>query len=124
MGMTWRPLGLADATDLTELVAEIEAVDHTGEHYSTEDMAEELADPGLDLAVCSTAILDGSRMIGYGVVRDRSSAERANPAHLDGAIHPAYRRRGLGRQLLDWLLTRAGSMHRDRFPDLPGSVTG
>jgi hypothetical protein len=41
----------------------------------------------------------------------------------DGAVHPDWRRRGLGTALTPWLIGRAGELHVSRHPDVPGEVS-
>jgi mycothiol synthase len=120
--LTWRPLTRGDVPAWFRLIAAAEEVDRTGEHYDADDLAEELADPGLDLARDTIAlVLPDGQLAGYGIVRAPRVVRDIDRINLEGAVHPTHRRRGLGRQLLGWLERRADQIHRARQPQLPGA---
>lgn len=122
MGMTWRSMTVADAAAWAELWAEVEAVDRTGENFSEQDLREELSDEVLDLARATTVAFDGERMIACGVVRIGSSADQLHRVSVHGAVHPKYRRQGLGVELVRWSIATATELHRERFPGVPLEV--
>lgn len=45
--------------------------------------------------------------------------EGASRVQLIGGVHPAWRRRGIGRRLLSWQLSRAAEIHRAVAPEAP-----
>jgi mycothiol synthase len=106
MELRRRALTLADAPGLAELMAAVEAADRTGEHYSTEDLAEELGWDMVDLDRGTLAIVDGSRVLAYGLIMSPA----AGRADLHGVVHPEARGRGLGRELMAWSLDRAAEL--------------
>jgi ribosomal protein S18 acetylase RimI-like enzyme len=111
----------ADVPAWCRLSAAIEAVDQTGDHYDEEDLAEELADPNLDLPRDTIGlVLPDGELAGYGVVRAPRSAREVDRIYLEGAVHPARRGQRIGPQLLGWLERRAAEAHQARYPDLPG----
>lgn len=119
--LTWRPLTTDDVPALTRLLAAAEEVDRTDEHYDEDDVADELADPALDLArdTVAAALPDGE-LACIGMVRAPRAAGDVDRIFLEGHVHPAWRRRGLGRRLLGWLEQRAEQAHQERYPALPG----
>jgi len=119
--LTWRPLTTSDTPALTRLIAAAEETDQSGEHYGEVDIAEELGDQRLDLARDSVAIVrpDGE-FAGAGLVRVPRVARDEDRIFLQGHVHPAWRRQGVGRRLLDWLEQRAAQAHQERHPQLPG----
>lgn len=122
MTLTWRPLGRGDVPAWTELLAAAEATDRTGENFTAEDLAHELGDPSLDLAADSLAVLDGDRLVAYGIVRGATEVRDRHHVRIEGAVHPRHRRRGIGRALLDRQLARAAELHARRHPGYPGRL--
>jgi mycothiol synthase len=119
--LTWRGLTPADAPALARLWAAAEAVDGTGENYDADDLAEELADPAVDLARDTFGVLgpDGE-FVASGGLRQSAVVRDVDRIHADGTVLPAARGRGIGRELLARQLTRAREMHRERHPSVPG----
>jgi mycothiol synthase len=97
----------ADAEALARLAAAAEEVDRTGEHYSSEDMAEELANPLIDRERdWVLAELDG-RLVGCALLNPRAPTDDRLSVVLEGIVHPAHRGRGIGSALLERMLGRA-----------------
>ncbi len=119
MDLTWRPLTLADAGALARLYAAAEAVDHTGEHFSEEDMLEELKGPNIDLAGATTGAWLGDRLIGYGLVRRRDAAEPVHMVRLQSAVHPDHRDDVLGSPLIEWFVETSRKVNAQHFPGAP-----
>src|SRR5512133_3166340 len=93
----------ADAPALTRLLAEIEAVDATGEHFSEDDVADELADSSVNLARDTlTAVGADGCLLGWTVVRSSPNVTDLDRVWLEGGVLPARRGEGLGRRLLEW----------------------
>ncbi|BCJ75007.1 N-acetyltransferase [Catellatospora sp. IY07-71] len=117
--MRWEPLRVSDAAGWADAVAEAEQVDRTGEHYDADDLARELQDPHLDLANATLGAWDGGRLAAAGVLRTNDSPVPVHRVFFDGVVHPAYRRQGLGRQLLDWALKTTPAVAGARHPGAP-----
>jgi len=120
--LTWRRLAPEDAPALARLWAAVEAVEETGEHYDAEDVAEELADPSVELSRDTVGVLgpDGE-FVAWGGLRGGSREVRdLHRVWAEGAVLPGARGRGIGRELLRRQLERARELHRERHPDLPG----
>lgn len=101
--------------DLTNLLAE---VDGTEEFYDAEDLAEELDEHGFTPELDSWAVWADHRMVAYGqlrvgVERDREGRLRCQ---LGGGVHPDWRGRGIGRELMDRMEARATASSAERFP--------
>ena len=118
-----RPLVPGDAGDWAALLAAIQDADKSDEYSSEEDLLEEFGWPGEDFALGSIAIYDGCTMVGYGVLTTRSEAGPVHDMRHEGGVHPSYRGRGLGTELLDWAEQTAVPLHNDRFPGHPLSLS-
>jgi mycothiol synthase len=125
--LTWRAIGGSDVAAWAELLAAAEAVDRSGEHYSASDLAEELADPSL-VAADTIAVFDGERMVAYGVIRAKvapAGSYRMNGVyrmHVEGCVHPGFRRRGIGTELMRRSAARGAQMHALHGPRLAGEL--
>jgi mycothiol synthase len=121
--LTLRALTVADAPALTRLLAQMEAVDATGENHSETDVAEELADDSVDLSRDSLAAVapDGS-FAGWAGVRSATTVRDVDRVHLEGGVLPSRRGEGLGRRLLEWAERRGAELHRERHPSVPGEL--
>jgi len=121
--LTWRALTTEDAPALTRAWAAVEAVDHTGEHYSEPDLREVLEDESIDLARDSLAALSpGDELVAFAWLQGPAEVGDLDRLDVDGAVVPAARGHGLGRRLLDWAEERAAGLHRERHPDVPGAA--
>jgi mycothiol synthase len=106
-----RPLRTSDIPQLVALMAAAEEVDDRGEHYSAEDLEEELANPDLDLEKDTVAAVDGDQLVGYA-----SFLTRADPverrAFAFGVTHPDRRGEGIGSRLAEAMMSRARELQR------------
>ena len=117
MNWTWRALSVEDAGAIAELLRAAEAVEPTHEHYSVEDVREELTAPNVRLPDGSVSVWDGERLAGYAMAVPR---EEANPEHrlrVELQVRPGYRE--LGKQLVEWLLVAGPKLHEQTFPQAP-----
>ncbi|MEV0675062.1 GNAT family N-acetyltransferase [Actinosynnema sp. NPDC050436] len=114
--LAWRPLARHDAVASADLLNAVEAVDRIGENYTAEDTLQELVDPYADLERGSLAAFDGDVMVGYVKVRFKPSADVVHRVFLDGAVHPDYRRRGVGTALVDAGVAAAEVLHAAHHP--------
>ncbi len=88
-------------------MAEIEQVDHTGEDISEETLKAQLSLPGHDPSQdrwVVTSSDNNDRIIGFGSVWN---VLQNNYADMFVAVHPAWRKQGIGSELLRRTLTQA-----------------
>lgn len=120
---TLRPLSSDDVPAWNRLLAEIENVDRTGEHYNEADLAEEMANPDIEPSKDLVGAFLGEEMVGYFSVYARSAAEEVHKIHLGGVVRPDHRGQGIGWVLAEAMRTRALEAHRERYPRLSALLT-
>jgi mycothiol synthase len=116
--LSWRPLLVSDAEHVADLLNADTAADDGEENYSTEDAAEELDDPNVDLARGSIAAFDGDLLVGYLTVMVRPLATTEHRVWVDGAVRPTHRGRGVGGRLLREGIELARAAHERVHPNL------
>ncbi|MGH3149548.1 MAG: GNAT family N-acetyltransferase [Streptosporangiaceae bacterium] len=119
MSLRRRPITPDDAAAWAVLIAEIQDADGSDYHVSEQDLREEFDSPNMDFARGSIAIWDGRTMAGCAVLACRNAADPVHNMRQDGGVHPAYRGRGLGGDLLGWAEQAAVPLHEERFPGHP-----
>lgn len=118
-----RPMTRDDAVAVNDLMAAAEAVDHTDEHYNVADMLEDFANPMIDPAKDWLLVeLDGV-VVAHSRLLPRAPSDGVLRVGVDGTVHPAYRRRGIGSQLVPTLVARAHDYVRERGEDLRPVIT-
>lgn len=70
--LTWQALVPGDLPAWVDLLADVEATDRTGEHYDAADLAVEI--DGVDRDRDTVAVLDGERLVAFGLVRGTPQA--------------------------------------------------
>jgi mycothiol synthase len=120
----WRPIERSDAAGWAQLLAAIREVDKTWEYFSEEDLLEDFGDPYHDFERGSVAIFHDGLMVGYGLLAARAAAAPVHEMQYQGGVHPAYRGRGVGGQLLAWAEAAAVPLHGQRYPGRPLSLSG
>lgn len=98
-GLTSRVLDQADAQAVYELAAAQEQADIGKVEVELADIVSDWSRPSWDVATHTVGVFDGDRMVAYG---ELTSADRG-----DAAVHPDYRRRGIGTALAGWLRDKA-----------------
>jgi mycothiol synthase len=107
-GLTWRPISMDDIDTWQELVLAIEACDEPAERLDRDDLIEELTagsykDPTRDSLI--GVDVDGiARAFGHLAPLPGTTLRRV---FVSGGVHPEWRRRGIGRELLRWQTERA-----------------
>ena len=125
MDITWRPVTAEDISAWNALIARVELVDQTGEHYNEADLAEELADPAQG-PEDRIAAWDADTMVAFAAVRPREAITDHWRIEAEGMVDPVHRGTGLGSRGLAWAADRAATLQRERHPDveLRFQVTG
>jgi len=98
-GVTSRPLNDGDARAVYEVMAAQELEDIGMVEIEEADIVGDWARPSFDVSTSTVGVFDDEELVGYAEV---SGADRG-----DAAVHPAYRGRGIGTALADWMQERA-----------------
>jgi GNAT superfamily N-acetyltransferase len=98
-GLARRALRAGDAADVTELMAECEALDLGDVMIELDDIVSDWQRPSFELAADTVGVYDGTRLLAYGEVYKGRRAEVY--------VRPEARRRGIGTALLRWTWRRA-----------------
>ncbi|MGB5951652.1 MAG: GNAT family N-acetyltransferase [Ornithinimicrobium sp.] len=117
----WGQLSVETAPKGADLLNLLARVDNTDEFLDVEDLIEDLGSAAFDATQDSWAVWCGQEMVGIGqvFVPEALSNEGLARAHLFGGIHPSYRGRGLGRDLLLRQEQRAVALAQERHPEQP-----
>jgi mycothiol synthase len=94
-GLATRPARAADVDAVTELIAECERADDGAVEVDRDDVASDLAVPGLDLEHDTLLVFDGRALVAW------SQVKRAG-AFVNVDVHPAHRGRGIGPAIMAW----------------------
>ncbi|MEV6548398.1 GNAT family N-acetyltransferase [Streptomyces sp. NPDC051597] len=121
-GFLTRPMDKADVPAWLRLRADAERADRSGHHVDADDLAEELENPKLDLERDTLTLWDGARLVAYALVHAPDGAVDAARFRGDAAVHPDWRRQGLGRHLVSWMDARARTRYAEGFAHLPGEL--
>lgn len=100
-----------DVLFLVQLLTEIEQVDHAGEDTSEETLKAQLSLPGHDPVQDRWVVTpsnDDKQMIGFATVW---KVPQNNYADIYVAVHPDWRRQGIGSELLQRIIIRAQAHH-------------
>lgn len=104
-GLTSRPLELADAQGIVDVMAAEQLADLGEVLIELADIEGDWSKPSYDLASSSVGVFDGERLVGYAEVGTQGW-------HGDAAVHPDYHGRGIGTWLahaMQGLARRKGS---------------
>lgn len=116
--LRWTHLTKDTVAEWSELTHVLGEVDGTEEFYEPEDLAEELEESGFDPTRDSWGVWADDVMIGYGQVYAATNLDREGRVrcHLGGGIHPDWRARGIGRELVTRQEVRAVELAATRHP--------
>jgi GNAT superfamily N-acetyltransferase len=106
--LTARPLATDDAQAVYEVMALQEQEDLGKVEIELADIVGDWQKPSFDVGASTMGVFDGETLVAY--------AEVSKSGRGDAAVHPAYRRRGLGTTLAAWM--------RERTGELGGTVIG
>ncbi|HTZ44867.1 MAG TPA: GNAT family N-acetyltransferase [Jatrophihabitans sp.] len=119
MTLTWRPLTVEDAEAWATLVNLLAEVDGTEEFYEPEDLREELQhQEGFDPALDTLAAWQGDLLAGFVAlwVSGNLDADGRATVGIGGGVHPEFRGRGIGRELMDRIERRGLAVAAERHP--------
>lgn len=117
------PLDKSQVAAWRALLDATEEEDHQDEFLAEDELSGFLDNPEHDYERGSLALYDGDTMTGFAVLWPRTAAEPVHMMRLFGAVHPAWRRKGIGGYLLDWAERTAPLLHAERFPGRPLSLS-
>ncbi|MGC4154089.1 MAG: GNAT family N-acetyltransferase [Propionicimonas sp.] len=121
--LSWRPLDTTDAAALLDLANTVNAADATPYRWSLEEIAEELAEPWLDLTRDSLLGRDSDGVPrAWALLRTTPGDRTVLRVTTDGGVHPDRRGEGIGTELLAWAVGRARQLLADSGRDLPGAI--
>ena len=116
----WRRPLATDIQPLHALIRASEVADEAPFASSLEEVRQYAADPDLDLA--SDVLLgglEGGRLACFAAVQMRQQQVNRRAVALFGAVHPEFRRRGLGTIMLRWSEAHAREKLARHDDDLP-----
>jgi mycothiol synthase len=98
-----------DLAAVVELLGEVERTDPTGDSITEDALREQLTWTGQDPAPNNWVATaeSTSLLVGYGLVQKAANDPNAD---VYVAVHPAWRRGGIGKQLFTYLLARASEL--------------
>jgi mycothiol synthase len=121
--MELRQLTNDDIPAWAVLLAAVETVDDTGEHYGETDLAEEMANPDVEVGKDFLGAYDGTELVGYASVMPRGEADGVFKVHVQGAVRPDRRGEGIGAVLARAMVDRGLAAGRERSSTLPVRLT-
>jgi mycothiol synthase len=121
---SWRPIEQGDIAAWAVMMTACADEDEALRRMSEQDLAELFSFPDLDFSTGSIAVFDGAAMVAGALLSTRPAADPVHEMRFEGEVHPVYRRRGLGGQLLDWVETAAVPLHEKRHPGHPLTLHG
>jgi mycothiol synthase len=97
-----RPLEMADARAVYEVMAAQEQADLGKVEVEEADIVGDWQRPSFDVSASTVGVFDGAALVAY--------AEVGAGGRGDAAVHPSYRRRGIGTALAAWMPVRTGAL--------------
>ncbi|MFP3466257.1 GNAT family N-acetyltransferase [Leifsonia sp. SIMBA_070] len=121
----WRPATAADVDAVHEVYRAIAVQDHPNYVTTREEVEEELGYSFIDLETDSLlAVTADGRVAAVGIVMEPPRQETLVREFMNGGVHPEFRGRGIGRELLAWQRTRGEQKLAAVQKALPGWLVG
>lgn len=119
----WRPATIDDVDSVWRLLQEVDAADHPNYLTTREEVEEEFGYSFVELSVDSILGFTADGVpVAVGVVVMPPVQETIVRSFLNGGVHPEFRGRGIGRELLTWQRTRAEQQLGASDKDLPAWI--
>lgn len=99
LGLTARPLTMADAGDVFRVMAAVELAETGTADIEEADIVADWQRPDVDVPQVTLGVYDDDRLVGY--------AEAARDGRGDAAVHPDWHGRGIGTVLARWMQQRS-----------------
>jgi mycothiol synthase len=123
LGLSWRALGVRDASELAVLVAAIESADAPPFRSSIEEVTGWFDGEWKDHALDTVAGFDPDGVLrAYAQVTTAPGEVHVVRAFLSGGVHPTWRGRGVGRALVAWMQARGRQLLAASGKDVPGRI--
>ncbi|MFW6599610.1 GNAT family N-acetyltransferase [Propionibacteriaceae bacterium Y2011] len=122
-GLSWTPLQAADLPEVSGLLTAIEHLDEPVERHTLETI--EAAFHQAYRPPAENALIGrdpGGQAVAYGWNYLSPGDVDVRRVYLTGGVHPGWRGRGVGRQLLEWQMSRARAHHRETWQPGFGSL--
>jgi len=121
----WRPATAADVDAVHEVYRAIAVQDHPNYVSTREEIEEELGYSFIDLEADSLlAVTADGRVAAVGIVMEPPRQETLVREFMNGGVHPEFRGRGIGRELLAWQRARGEQKLAASDKTLPGWLVG
>jgi GNAT superfamily N-acetyltransferase len=101
-GLTSRVLTMDDAQSVYDVAAAQEQADIGKVEIEPADIISDWSRPSWDVATHTIGVFDGDRMVAYGEITGHDRG--------DAAVHPDYRRRGIGTAIAGWMQETAKAL--------------
>ena len=122
-GLTWRPLTVEDAPALFRLVSAVEEHDRHPYRTSLEETEEIFEGGWRDLSRDTLAGIDADgEPRAYASIDTRPGDTTVVRSFVQGAVHPQWRGRGIGRQVIAWSTGRARQLLAASGKEVPGRI--
>lgn len=121
----WRPATAADVDAVHEVYRAIAVQDHPNYVSTRVEVEEELGYSFIDLEADSLlAVTADGRVAAVGIVMEPPRQETLVREFMNGGVHPEFRGRGIGRELLAWQRARGEQKLAASDKTLPGWLVG
>lgn len=121
MDLSTRPLTLADAEQILEILVEAEQLEPADQHFDLTEITEQLEGPETDLERGTVGFFDGDRLVGYGHLTILTPGQEWK-AYAMGGVRTDALGQGLGARIVDHLAHQAAALRDADHPGLPGDL--